>query len=36
MQLNEITQSMRQKDMKFVKCLNKIRTTVPLEGSEED
>ena len=27
---------MRQKDMKFVKCLNKIRTTVPLEGSNED
>ena len=22
--------------MKFVKCLNKICTTVPLEGSEED
>ena len=27
---------MRQKDMKFVNCLNKICTTVPLEGSEED
>ena len=27
---------MRQKDMKFVKCLNKIHTTVPLPGSEED
>ena len=27
---------MRQKDMKFVDCLNKIHTTVPLEGSEED
>ena len=27
---------MRQKDMKFVKCLNKIHTTVPLEGSNED
>ena len=36
MQLHELTQSMRQKDMKFVKCLNKIRTTVPLEGSKED
>ena len=27
---------MRQKDMKFINCLNKIHTTVPLEGSEED
>ena len=27
---------MRQKDMKFVNCLNKIHTTVPLEGSKED
>ena len=36
MQLHELTQSMRQKDMKFVNCLNKIRTTVPLEGSQED
>ena len=36
MQLRELTQSMRQKDMKFVNCLNKIHTTVPLEGSEED
>ena len=36
MQLYELTQSMRQKDMKFVNCLNKICTTVPLEGSEED
>ena len=27
---------MRQKYMKFVNCLNKISTTVPLEGSEED
>ena len=35
MQLHELTQSMRQKDMKFVNCLNEIRTTVPLEGSEE-
>ena len=32
MQLHELTQSMRQKDMKFVNCLNKIHTTVPLEG----
>ena len=36
MQLHELTQSMRQKDMNFVNCLNKICTTVPLEGSEED
>ena len=36
MQLHELTQSMIKKDMKFVKCLNKICTTVPLEGSEED
>ena len=36
MQLHELTQSMRQKDMKFINCLNKIHTTVPLEGSEED
>ena len=36
MQLHELIQSMRQKDMKFVNCLNKIHTTVPLEGSEED
>ena len=36
MQLHELTKSMRQKDMKFVNCLNKIHTTVPLEGSEED
>ena len=36
MQLHELTQSMRQKDMKFVNCLNKMCTTVPLEGSEED
>ena len=35
MQLHELTQSMRQKDMKFVNCVNKICTTVPLEGSEE-
>ena len=36
MQLHELTQRMRQNDMKFVKCLNKICTTVPLESSEED
>ena len=36
MQLHELTQSMRQKDTKFVNCLNKIHTTVPLESSEED
>ena len=36
MQLHELMQSMRQKDRKFVNCLNKICTTVPLEGSEED
>ena len=36
MKLHELTQSMRQKDMKFVNCLNKIHTTVPLEDSEED
>ena len=30
MQLHELAQSMRQKDMKFVNCLNKIPTTVPL------
>ena len=36
MQLHELIQNMRQKDMKFVNCLNKIHTTVPLEGSEED
>ena len=27
---------MRQKDIKFINCLNKIHTTVPLAGSEED
>ena len=36
MQLQELTQSMRQKDVKFVKCLNKIHTTVAIEGSNED
>ena len=36
MQLHELTQSKRQKDIIFVNCLNKICTTVPLEGSEED
>ena len=36
MQLHEMIQSMRQKVMKFINCLNKIHTTVPLKGSEED
>ena len=36
MHLHELTQSMRQKHIKFVNCLNKICTTVPLAGSEED
>ena len=36
MQLHELTQSMRQKYMKFVKHHNKIHTTVPLEGSNKD
>ena len=36
MQLHELTQSMKNKDMKFINCLNKIHTAVPLEGSEED
>ena len=36
MQLHELTQSMRQKDIKFINCLNKIHTTVPFESSEED
>ena len=36
MQVYELTQSMRQKDMKFVNCLSKIHTTVPLESSEEE
>ena len=35
MQLHELTQSMRQKDIKFVNCLNKIHKTVPLGGSED-
>ena len=30
MQLHELTQSTKQKDIKFVNCLNKICTTVPL------
>ena len=34
--LHELTKSMRQKDMKLIKCLNKICTTVQLVGSEED
>ena len=36
MQLHELTQSMRQKQSKFVNCLNRIRTTIPLLDSEED
>ena len=36
MHLHELTQNMKQKDMKFINCLNKIHTTVPFEGSEED
>ena len=36
MQLHELTQSMRQKDIKFVNYPNKIHTTIPLAGSEED
>ena len=36
MQLHELTQNMGQKDIKFVNCLNKICTTIPLAGSEED
>ena len=36
MQLHELTQSMRQKDMKFLNYLNKMCTTVPLEGSKEE
>ena len=35
MQLHELTQSMRQKDITFVNCLNKIHTTVPFESSED-
>ena len=34
MQLHELTQSMRQKDMKFINCLNKICTTVPLKAQK--
>ena len=36
MQLHELTHSMRQKGTKFVNCLNKIHTIVPLKGLEED
>ena len=35
-QLHELTQSLRQKDMKFINCLNKICRTLSLEGSQED
>ena len=31
MQLHELTQSMRQKDMVFINCFNKMHTTVPLD-----
>ena len=36
MQLHELTQTMRQKDQFFAKCLNAIRTSVPESGSTED
>ena len=36
MQLHELTQIMRQKDMAFAQCLNKICTSVPEEDSEVD
>ena len=36
MQLHELTQIMRQKDMAFAQCLNKIHTSVPEEDSDED
>ena len=36
MQFHELTQSMSQKDMTFVNCLNKIYTTVPPEDSKVD
>ena len=34
--LNDIAPNGWEKDMKSVKCLNKIHTTVPLVGSNED
>ena len=36
MQLHELTQIMRQKIKFFARCLNKICTSVPEDGSEED
>ena len=36
MQLQELTQVMRQNDIGFVQCLNNIQTTVPEPGSLED
>ena len=36
MQLHDLTQIKRQKDMCFAECLNNIHTTVPEKSSEED
>ena len=36
MQLHELKQIVRQKDVFFAQCLNKIHTSVPEEGSEKD
>ena len=36
MQLHKLTQVMRQNDMAFVQCLNKIQTKVPEPGPPED
>ena len=36
MQLKELTQIMRQRDMMFAECLNNICKVVPEEGSAED
>ena len=36
MQLDELTQVMRENDIGFVQCLNNIQTTVPEPGSLED
>ena len=35
MQLHELTQSMRQKDMKFVNCLNNIHTTIHFKAQKK-
>ena len=35
MQLHELRQSVRQKDTKFVNCINKIHTTVPLKKAQK-